>query len=160
MRHLPAVTAITVCALGVIFGATGCTKYYDSVEYDGGYEDTSEYSQFIEEPTEERIRESMDSSWDCYYDPSMNNNWHDDVICRNGFDAFRPTLMAQFDFVTENDMIAAGEAFEVDLNEAESDSTGADDGPQIDPPSWVTESSVDPPSWVTDSSINEPSWVE
>lgn len=74
-----------------------------------------------EEPSQAEIEDAMRGAWDCYYDPSINDNWHDDVICRNGVDWFRPTLLPDSDFVTEAEMQAAGDAFETELNARDSD---------------------------------------
>lgn len=65
------------------------------------------------EPTDDEINETM--AWDCFYDPTMNDNWHDDVLCRRGTESHRPILL-DGQFVTEMDMIAAGEAYEAELN--------------------------------------------
>lgn len=54
-------------------------------------------------------------TWDCVWDPTMNDNWHDDVICWRGAESVRPILL-DGQFVTEADMIAAGEAYEAQLN--------------------------------------------
>lgn len=68
------------------------------------------------EPTDEEIRDALGTSWNCFYDPSMNNNWHDDVVCRNGVESYRPILLADLGFVTEEEMRAAAEAHEAELN--------------------------------------------
>ena len=68
----------------------------------------------------------------------MNENWHDDVYCTDGVDAIRPILL-EGQFVTEADMIAAGEAYEAELNAG---------SPFV--PSWESDGSVDSPDWATD----------
>ena len=55
-------------------------------------------------------------AWDCFYEPTINDDWHDDVFCTNGVDSARPILLPDQGFVTEAEMIAAGEAYEVSLN--------------------------------------------
>jgi hypothetical protein len=55
-------------------------------------------------------------AWDCSYEPSINDNWHDDVLCTNGIESFRPNLLPDSGFVTEEEMTAAGQAYEVELN--------------------------------------------
>lgn len=69
-----------------------------------------------DEPPQAEIDLATQGAWDCYYDPTMNNDWHDDVICRDGVDSLRPILLPESGFVTEDEMIAAGEAYEVELN--------------------------------------------
>ena len=71
-----------------------------------------EYEQNIEdqyEPTEEQLRDEADaayeeylaenSRWTCFYDPTMNENWHDDVLCRNGSSSERPLLLLDDPFI-------------------------------------------------------------
>lgn len=53
--------------------------------------------------------------WDCFYEPTMNEDWHDDVLCTNGLQSERPILLPG-QFVTEDDMRAAGEEYEAMLN--------------------------------------------
>jgi len=92
---------------------TGCGSILDANQVEDYPEPT--YPEPVEdyEPTEDQINQAM--SWDCYYDPTMNENWHDDVICRRGTEAFRPILL-EGQFVTEADMVAAGDAYEAELN--------------------------------------------
>ena len=55
-------------------------------------------------------------SWSCYLSPTINENWHDDVICRNGSESVRPNLLTNDSFVTEAEMLAAAAAYEAELN--------------------------------------------
>jgi hypothetical protein len=76
------------------------------------------------EPTDQQIddanREAWENvtgqQWSCFYDPSMNDNWHDDVVCTDGPTSHRPILLADWDFVTEDDMRAAAQDQENYLN--------------------------------------------
>ncbi|KGJ76926.1 hypothetical protein GY21_08775 [Cryobacterium roopkundense] len=70
----------------------------------------------FQEPTDAEIQDASRMSWDCYFDPTMNDDWHDDVICRDGVESVRPILLPESGFVTEAEMIVAGEAFQVELN--------------------------------------------
>ncbi|GAA3871132.1 hypothetical protein GCM10022381_12810 [Leifsonia kafniensis] len=70
----------------------------------------------FEAPSETEIDEAMRAPWDCYYEPSFNEDWHDDVVCVDGVESFRPRLLPESGFVTEDEMRAAGEAYEVELN--------------------------------------------
>lgn len=70
----------------------------------------------FQEPTDAEIQDALRTSWDCYFDPTMNDDWHDDVICRDGVESVRPILLPELGFVTEDEMIAAGEAYQVELN--------------------------------------------
>jgi hypothetical protein len=110
-RTLP--TAGMVVLLASVLALTGC-RSIDPATEDGNYPGMGDPIPAEDyEPTEDEINQMM--PWDCYYDATMNENWHDDVICRRGTDSFRPSLL-EGQFVTENDMIAAGEAYEAELN--------------------------------------------
>ncbi|CAN7294666.1 hypothetical protein LJR186_001475 [Microbacterium foliorum] len=54
--------------------------------------------------------------WSCGWDPTMNENWHDDILCTRGFERDRPLLLTDWDFVTYDDMMAAGADYEGWLN--------------------------------------------
>lgn len=58
----------------------------------------------------------VDSAWSCYYDPTYNDDWHDDVLCADGLDVQRPYLLEGDDFVTEDEIMAAASAYETELN--------------------------------------------
>lgn len=55
-------------------------------------------------------------AWNCFWDPTMNDNWHDDVYCSNGPEGYRPVLLAGVSFVTEDDMRQAAQEHEAYLN--------------------------------------------
>ncbi|CAN5514971.1 hypothetical protein BH09ACT4_BH09ACT4_16540 [soil metagenome] len=90
--HLAASGSCAV-AVGTLLMLTGCASIGDLAVV----------------PTDEPM------SWDCYYEPTINDNWHDDVICQRGTESIRPILL-KGQFVTEADMVAAGEAYEAELN--------------------------------------------
>ncbi|MFF2244276.1 hypothetical protein ACFVTM_08875 [Arthrobacter sp. NPDC058130] len=81
--------------------------------YADGYVPTD---QEIEEADEESREKIFGKRWSCFYDPTMNENWHDDVRCTNGPKSYRPILLADQGFVTEEDMRAAGQDHENYLN--------------------------------------------
>lgn len=81
--------------------------------YAEGYVPTD---QEIEEAQQESWEKVFGKRWSCFYDPTMNNNWHDDVRCTNGAKSYRPILLADRGFVTEEDMRAAGQDYESYLN--------------------------------------------
>jgi len=70
-------------------------------------------------PGDEEVAEAPASLWECSWDPTMNDDWHDDVVCSRGFDTVRPILLPDQGFVTEDEMRAAGEAYEAELNAGE-----------------------------------------
>lgn len=56
------------------------------------------------------------TSWTCEYLPTMDDDWHNDVLCVNGAQSERPQLLIDQDFVTEDDMRAAGGEYAASLN--------------------------------------------
>lgn len=56
------------------------------------------------------------TGWSCFLDPTMNYDWHDDVLCVNGSEATRPYLLEWMEFVTEDDLRAAAAEYEAQLN--------------------------------------------
>lgn len=79
-------------------------------------EDYKPTDQEIEEAVQESREKVFGKGWSCFYDPTMNENWHDDVRCTNGAKSYRPILLADRGFVTEEDMRAAGQDYENHLN--------------------------------------------
>lgn len=57
-------------------------------------------------------------SWTCAYDPTMNRNWHDDVLCSNGSDTQRPSLREGDDFITKAEIMESAAEYEAKLNSA------------------------------------------
>lgn len=68
----------------------------------------------------------VSTSWSCGWSPTMNENWHDDVLCVRGGESVRPSLLADWDFVTQQDMMTAAADFETYLNSKTG--TTAEDG--------------------------------
>lgn len=55
-------------------------------------------------------------AWECRYVPTMNENWHDDVLCQNGAEKIRPLLREWDGFIEEWEMREEAEAYERSLN--------------------------------------------
>lgn len=55
-------------------------------------------------------------SWSCFWDPTMNEDWHDDVLCTNGAQRDRPLLLTDWGYVTYDDMMVAAADYEDWLN--------------------------------------------
>ncbi|MGG7463604.1 hypothetical protein [Plantibacter sp. YIM 135347] len=55
--------------------------------------------------------------WSCGWSPTMNEDWHDDVLCTQENEAIRPSLLTDWDFVTYDDMMAAAREYEAELNQ-------------------------------------------
>ncbi|MCS0498072.1 hypothetical protein [Protaetiibacter mangrovi] len=78
--------------------------------------DAFDASEVVPEVHDPATVAPVDSSWDCFWDPTINDDWHDDVVCWKGFESTRPILLQDQGFVTEGEMRAAGEAYEAQLN--------------------------------------------
>jgi hypothetical protein len=79
------------------------------------YEDEGPSDAEIAADQQQAWEEVTGQEWSCWYDPTMNENWHDDVICTDGPTSHRPTLLPG-EFVTESDMRAAAAEYEAYLN--------------------------------------------
>lgn len=55
-------------------------------------------------------------AWTCTWDPTYNNDWHDDVICSNGSEQERPYLRPEDNFVTYDEIMETGRQYEDKLN--------------------------------------------
>ncbi|MBO0980866.1 hypothetical protein [Microbacterium sp. SD291] len=55
--------------------------------------------------------------WTCHWDPTYDDNWHDDVLCTNGLEFDRPTLRPDDDFVTEEEMLQSATEYAASLNQ-------------------------------------------
>jgi len=54
--------------------------------------------------------------WTCDYAPTMNYDWHDDVLCTNGTDQERPYLLSDDSYVTQGELMNAATEYESRLN--------------------------------------------
>lgn len=84
-------------------------------------EDTTYESGGQREPVEtepESIAADVPSprSWTCSYVPTMNDDWHDDILCSDGISADRPYLLPDDSYVTESEIMDAAAAHEAYLN--------------------------------------------
>ncbi len=56
------------------------------------------------------------SVWICYYDPTMDRDWHNDVLCTNGLEQDRPYLRPSDSYVTKAEIMESAEEYERQLN--------------------------------------------
>jgi len=72
------------------------------------------------EAEEARHREELfaefNTRWTCAYNPTMNENWYDDVLCVRGTERHRPILREWDPFVEEWEMVEGAKAYEAHLN--------------------------------------------
>lgn len=54
--------------------------------------------------------------WHCSYEPTMNDDWHDDVLCSNGGQFDRPYLREWDSFVTYDEIMESAREYESQLN--------------------------------------------
>lgn len=55
-------------------------------------------------------------TWSCAWNPTINDDWHDDVECFDGSARFRPDLLTDISRVDEAQMRAAAQEYEDYLN--------------------------------------------
>jgi len=58
----------------------------------------------------------MPATWVCSYDPTMNYDWHDDVLCTDGVTRDRPYLLPDDSFVTDDELMREAARYEDYLN--------------------------------------------
>ena len=56
--------------------------------------------------------------WVCSYDPTYDDDWHNDVLCTNGAEFDRPYLRDWDTFITEDEMNESAREYEQQLNGA------------------------------------------
>jgi len=111
--------AALVVAVG--FGLAGCSASTEAMDLAANERPSLEQVQ-DEEPTDAEIAQAQReaeadvTSWVCEYDPTMNRNWHDDVLCIKGNDSVRPNLRPNDRFVTKAEIMRAARAYEKKLN--------------------------------------------
>ena len=57
-----------------------------------------------------------DEHWSCAYDPTMNDDWHDDILCSRDAEQIRPSLLPDSSFVGYADIMQAARDYETTLN--------------------------------------------
>lgn len=76
----------------------------------------TDHERRYESPKTGHRRMAVRDLWSCSYVPTMNRDWHDDVLCSNGFREARPYLLPRMNFVTEEQVMAAARRYEKRLN--------------------------------------------
>lgn len=108
----------------VLLALTGCSTGIS--EYDQAQAEYQEHLENQYEPTEEQLQDEADAAydhymaenarWSCFYDPTMNDDWHDDLLCTNGVDSVRPTLLPDDPFVEYDEIMQAALEYATVLN--------------------------------------------
>lgn len=94
---------------GNLLGIGGLSSPPDGNE--GGYLEPVEQVQEDPEPPPLPV-----GAWSCEWSPTMNEDWHDDVLCSNGVASDRPILLPDWGFVSQDDMMAEAQRYEDYLN--------------------------------------------
>ncbi|WP_394553367.1 hypothetical protein ACDF64_03180 [Agromyces sp. MMS24-JH15] len=116
--------ACALAASAAMLALAGCSTGISEYEMAQG-----EYEEHLEngyEPTEEQLQAEGEAAyeqsmaetarWSCYYDPTMNENWHDDVLCTNGMASDRPVLLPDDSFIEYEEIMQAAAEYEAALN--------------------------------------------
>ena len=63
-----------------------------------------------------RTGEAGPHRWRCRYDPTYNDDWHDDILCTRGEERHRPYLREWDSFITYDEIIYEARLYEEYLN--------------------------------------------
>lgn len=118
--------ALSVGLLGMLAGVAGCSSYSDiQPGYDEHLDSQDDYQQSEEylEAEGDYYAEQQEAEyfasrgWQCFWDPTMNDDWHDDYLCSSGVNSVRPYLLPDDDFVEGWEIDTAAAEYEAYLNE-------------------------------------------
>lgn len=107
-KTLLAASMITLASISLV--GCGSDNGY-STEY--GYGDGFEPRYQLEDASDGVIPESADRST-CVYEPTYNNNWHDDMLCGG----VRPHLLPNDDYITRDEIEEAARRWESGYDDA------------------------------------------
>lgn len=128
--------ALVSAAIGVIALLAGCSGNVNprfggyEEERQPGYEEHVEDQRYVEpeEPTRQEIDQAIQESdqrareqlglgaWSCTLSITYNDDWHDDVVCRNGNESHRPYLREWDSFVEQWEILESAAEYEAKLN--------------------------------------------
>jgi len=89
---------------------------YDPADYDPGDYDPGDYDPGDYDPGDYDPGDYGAQLWTCGYSPTMNRDWHDDVLCTNGQQQDRPYLLPNDSFITQDEIMRAAARYEHMLN--------------------------------------------
>ena len=104
----------SVVAVGLSIGLTGCSSLSS-----GGSDDEQTVQDAVvdDEPSGVAIPQpDAPLHWTCSYDPTINDDWHDDILCSNTVETNRPYLREGDDFITQDEIMESAADFEAQLN--------------------------------------------
>ena len=115
----------TVHFAALAFALTGCTSYVDvqpgyqdHLDSRDDYEQSEEYLEAEGDyyADQQRADDFAASGWQCYWDPTMNDDWHDDYLCSDGVNVDRPYLLPDDPYVEKWELDAAAADHAAALN--------------------------------------------
>ncbi|PPL19215.1 hypothetical protein GY24_07080 [Microterricola pindariensis] len=124
--YLPMNLRIAVVFAALAFAVTACTSYSDvQPGYQEHLDSRDDYEQSEEALAAEgdyyadqQLAEDFAASgWRCFWDPTMNDDWHDDYQCSDGVNYDRPYLIPDDSFVERWELDAAAADYEAILNQ-------------------------------------------
>ncbi|MGJ8722764.1 MAG: hypothetical protein ACSHW9_13075 [Salinibacterium amurskyense] len=104
-----------VLVVVAVLALAGCSSYL-------GIQDDNQPPQELPQVEGENSEDpqpaesEVSSGWRCVWDPTYNDDWHDDYVCSNGTAIDRPYLIPEDSFVESWEIEAAAAAYEDSLN--------------------------------------------
>jgi len=117
-KQIAAAMLLGTCVL-VLTSACGTGSRYDPSEE---LDDNGPPEQVAVEPVEpapaapEPPAPEPVAAWTCSYDPTYDEDWHNDVVCTDGIGVDRPYLRPDDDFITEDEIMESAREYEDALN--------------------------------------------
>lgn len=108
----PLKKAVWAIALAALVSACGGLGADDPLEDNGPPE---QVPVVIEAPAP-AVETQPEPRWSCSYEPTLNGDWHDDVLCTDGTALDRPYLRAEDPFVTKYEIMESAAEYERELN--------------------------------------------
>lgn len=116
--------ALSGAALGVnlMVSVSGCATYDEGANDYSGNESPADIAVEEVEPdyealADQQAREIIESQpWECFYAPSYDDDWHNDVTCTNGTETETPYLREWDSFITEDEIMESALEYEDHLN--------------------------------------------
>lgn len=111
--------------VALVFALAGCSSYdeygpgyEEHLEGQGSYQESEEYLEAEGDYYAEQQQQEFYASqgWQCFWDPTMNDDWHDDYLCSNGSSYDRPYLLPNDSFIEQWEIDAAASEYEAALN--------------------------------------------
>lgn len=114
---IPAILSLAACSSGYYASEDIENMSDSSAEYDSSDWEAEQDEARAEEYMEQSMSERYEATgWTCSYSPTMNDDWHDDAVCRNGGEVVRPYLREWDDFVTESELMESAREYAAELN--------------------------------------------